>query len=52
MNGKTGVYVQRISPTPFEAPSALIAKKFAKLAGISAPSSVAVPEITDDDIPF
>jgi len=52
MNGKTGVYVQRISPTPFEAPSALIAKKFAKLAGIATPTSTPAAEIDDDDLPF
>jgi len=53
MNGKTGVYAQRISPTLFESPAALIAKKFAKLAGTSAPMGAAPSaEISDDDIPF
>ena len=54
MNGKTGVYIKRISPAPFESPSAMIAKKFAKLAGVSSPPSEPAQqgEIFDDEVPF
>ena len=53
MNGKTGVYIKRIASEKFESAQQMIAKKFAKLAGVigdAAPAAVA--EIIDDDIPF
>ena len=56
MNGRIGVYVKQLSPTPFEPISKAISGKMSRLlaGGEAAVAPVAVTKdaISDDDIPF
>lgn len=57
MNGRTGVFIKQLSPTPFLSPSKAIASKISRIltskkAAISPTATPLDLGVSDDDIPF